>query len=77
MAVDQPQFIAIDRGIALRDRALAGAKRLHLGALEFDSGFKPLLDEIFVTRAPVLGDDLGLVEFVDEWFAHGRQINPA
>src|SRR3990170_203240 len=61
-AVDQPDLLAFDRGIAFGDRPLAAAQRLDLGAAQLDPGFEPFLDEIIVARAPVLGDDFGLVE---------------
>src|SRR5687768_18473705 len=72
VAVDQPNLLALDGGIALRDRPLAAAQRLHFGAGELDSRLEPLLDEIVETRAPVLGDDLGLVERGWQRLGHGR-----
>ena len=46
--------------------------------LQLDPGLEPLLDEIVEARAPVLGDDLGLVEFGDGRLGTiGPQISPA
>src|SRR3546814_16120123 len=62
VGVDQPDFLLLHLGIAFGDRAFAEAERLHLGAGERDAGFIFVLDGIIVARAPVLGDDLPLVE---------------
>src|SRR3546814_8738237 len=62
VGVDQPDFLLLHLGIAFGDRAFAEAERLHLGAGERDAGFIFVLDGIIVARAPVLGDDLLLVE---------------
>jgi hypothetical protein len=62
VTVDQPHLIAVDRGIALRDRTFAVSKRLNLSPGELDACLEPVLDEIVEPRAPVLGHDLLLVE---------------
>src|SRR5690242_11903444 len=72
VAVDEPDFVSVDRRIALRDRAFALAKRLHLGAGELDSCLEPLLDEIVETGAPVFGHDLLLVEGLRKRLGHWR-----
>ena len=81
VAVDQPDLLALHRRIAFGDRALAVAKRLHLGPGQRDARLEPVLDEIIEARAPVLGDDLLLVERGREeaWTPrlHGTQIRPA
>ena len=71
VAVDQPDFLAFDVGIAFRDRALAVTERLHFGPRKLDAGFEPVLDEIIVPCAPVLGDDLLLVERLGKRLGHG------
>src|SRR3546814_3302229 len=63
VAVDQPNLIAFHLGIAFGDRPFAETQRLHLGALQRDARLEHLLDRIVEARAPVLGDDLLLVEF--------------
>src|SRR5512139_1998509 len=67
MAVDEPDLLPFDQRIAFRDRPFARSKRLHFGAFKLDAGLEALLDEILEARTPVLGDDLGLVEFLNWW----------
>src|SRR3546814_7449613 len=54
---------AFHLGIALGDGALAEAQRFDLGPLQRDPRLEHLLDRIVEARAPVLGDNLLLVEF--------------
>src|SRR3546814_10528612 len=63
ITVDQPNLIAFHLGIALGDGALAEAQRFDLGPLQRDPRLEHLLDRIVEARAPVLGDNLLLVEF--------------
>jgi hypothetical protein len=63
VGVDQADLAVLHLGIGLGDRSLAEAQRLHLGAGQRDARLEKLLEKIFEARAPVLGDDLGLVEF--------------
>src|SRR3569832_2971140 len=72
VAVDQPHFLAVNGGIGLRDRSLAGAQRLDLGTRQLDPCLKPLLDKIIEARAPVLGHDLLLVELLRKRLGHWR-----
>jgi hypothetical protein len=68
--VDQEHLFAVDRRIALRDRAFADAQGFDLGALERNARLEPVLDEIVEARAPVLGDDLGFVELLGKGLGH-------
>ena len=61
VAVDEPDLVAFD-GRGFRRSILAMAERLHFRAGQLNLGFEAVLDEIIETRAPVLGDDLLLVE---------------
>ena len=72
VGVDQPHLLVLHLGIAFRDRALAEAQGLHLGAGQRDPGLEFVLDDIVEARAPVLGDDLLLVEFLGAGTNHGR-----
>ena len=62
IGVDQPDFALAHFGIALRNRALAKAQRLHFGPGQHDPGLEHILDIIVELRPPVLGNDLLLVE---------------
>ena len=62
VTVDQPHFVPIGSSIALGDRSLAVAERLHLGPAELDPSFEAVLHEIVEPRAPVFGHDFLLVE---------------
>src|SRR5690606_9432255 len=62
VGVDQPHLFVVDLGIALRDRSLAEAQRLHLGPGERDTRLVAVLDDVIEARAPILGDGLLLVE---------------
>src|SRR5207248_448406 len=70
VAVDQPDFLALGRRIALGDRSLALPQRLDLGSRQLNPGLEPLLDEIVEARAAVFGHDLLLVERLRERFGH-------
>src|SRR3546814_9246663 len=63
IAVDQPHLIALHLGVAFGDRSLAEPKRFDLCTLQCDPRLEYLLDRKVEARAPVLGDDLLLVEF--------------
>jgi hypothetical protein len=71
VAVDQPNLVTLHLGIAFGDVALTEAKRLHLRPLQRDARFEHILQEIFKARAPVLGDDLLLVEQFGTGTGHG------
>ena len=59
IGVDEPGFaLTIDMGVALGDRRLAGAQRLHLSARQREPGFECLADFVMVARLAVVGDDL-------------------
>ena len=58
IAVDQPQFAVLDRGVAVGDVGLAGAQRLHLGPGQDDADLKIAFDEVIEPRAAVFGDHL-------------------
>ncbi len=60
VGVDQPHLPVLQLGIGLGDRPLALAQRLDLGPGERDPRLDDVVDEIFIARAAVLGDDLGL-----------------
>ena len=70
MAVDQPDFLAFDRRIAFRDRALAMAQRFDFGSGELDSRLESFLDEIIEARAAVFGHDPLLVERLGQRLGH-------
>src|SRR5690349_3425802 len=72
VAVDQPDFVAIDRRVALRDRPLAVTQRFHFGPGKLDARLESLFDEIVEARSPVFGHDLLLVEGLRERLCHGR-----
>jgi hypothetical protein len=71
MTVDQPHLFFVQGRIAFGDRALALAKRLDLGSGENDPRLELILNEIIVTRAPVFGNDLALVERLGVRLGHG------
>src|SRR5689334_23055168 len=73
MAVDQPDFLALDQRISLGDRAFAGAKSLYFGALQLDAGLEPVFDEIVEARPPILGDHFRFVEFLN-WWRHLKTV---
>ena len=66
-------FALLDEANAADSTAgtLAVTKGFHLCSDERDASLNPLLDEIVETGAPVLGDDLLLVERGWERFGHG------
>src|ERR1700728_541110 len=50
VGVDQPELAAAGVGVGLRDRRLALAQRLHLGAGQRDAGLHGLVDEVIEAR---------------------------
>src|SRR6478752_3386040 len=55
----EPHFAgAIDTGIALRDRSLAGTQRLHFRAGQRDASLELLPNLVIVTSPAIIGDDL-------------------
>ncbi len=55
MRVDQPEFAALDGGVALGDVRLAAAQRLDLGAGQHDAGFQRLKDFVVEPGLAVFG----------------------
>ena len=76
VGVDQPELAAAGVGVGLRDRRLAAAQRLDLGAGQRDAGLEGLADLVVETRPAVVGDDLELaIRFRRHIRLHGLSAN--
>src|SRR5262249_37736501 len=58
VGVDQPELAILGIGVGFRDRALAAADRLHLGAGQGKAGLDGVLDRIVEARFAIFGNDL-------------------
>ena len=58
IGVEEPDLAALLARIALPDRRLAAAQRLHLGAGQRDAGLEGLADLVVEARLAVVGRDL-------------------
>src|SRR4051794_26732333 len=58
VGVDQPDLAALGIGVGFRDRGLAVADRLDLGAGQRDAGLDRVVDRIVEPRLAILRDDL-------------------
>lgn len=74
VAVDEPNFFAVNRRIALGNRALTVPQRFHFGPSQLNASFEPILDEIVKARASVLSNNFLLVEWVRKRLGHRDEL---